>query len=128
MLIFKTRFDTESVRLIATYLTATLCQGELDAARSNHRARADAYREAVIDTSVTSGVNPSQAKESSAFVDPSSFVLDARKVDPGRFKAPLRVLQALHDLLFTRTSELQKFAKIISESLTLPPYCPTHSR
>jgi hypothetical protein len=52
------------------------------------------------------------------FVDPAStFVLDARRVDPGRYRSSLRVLQALHDLLLTpkSTAELQKFAKIISE-------------
>ncbi|KAM0748128.1 beach-domain-containing protein [Meredithblackwellia eburnea MCA 4105] len=100
LIIVRAHFNTESVRHLATFLTATLCQVIEKPAR----------------------INGAPTQPTPATVDPSkSFVLDAEAVDQGSLRAPLRVLKGLHDLLLNPDSEneLTKFAKVITSKWAL---------
>ncbi|KAL8292462.1 hypothetical protein RQP46_001074 [Phenoliferia psychrophenolica] len=95
LLVVRAHFTTESVRHIATFLTATLCQVAAPALGS---------------TPPITAVDPS-----------TSFVLDASAVEVGASRAPLEVLVGLHNLLLgpDSDSELAKFAKVITAKWSL---------
>ncbi|KAK4047538.1 beige protein-like 1 [Microbotryomycetes sp. JL201] len=99
----RSNFTTDTVRHIATFLTATLCQ---------------TIRAPPLMTPAT----PGQGEVDLGYTEPDdetipSFIIDARdlKAD-AQSKASLRVLAGLHDLLLEPDAfaELQKFARIIT--------------
>lgn len=61
----------------------------------------------------TKGKQPAKAHE-----QPSTFVYDVQQLDAGRCRAPIRILQKLHDLLLDpeQTTALAKWAKHVRVS------------
>ena len=131
LLVVRAHFTTESVRHIATFLTATLCQGESFILDSKEVVSEWDFMNPVVDppkraslltatpVQVTSALSPTPPIST---VDPStSFVLDASAVDVGASRAPLEVLIGLHNLLLgpDSDSELAKFAKVITAKWSL---------
>ncbi|SGY50147.1 BQ5605_C001g00859 [Microbotryum silenes-dioicae] len=103
MLVVTAHFSTETVRHVATFLTATLCQVVHVSAHPIEPAEN-------IDSPDPEAENPAEA-----------FVLDVRRLDAGSYAASLRVLSALHDLVLgtESTQALAKFAKVITTKWTL---------
>ncbi|KAK4047592.1 beige protein-like 1 [Microbotryomycetes sp. JL221] len=107
MELVKSNFTTDTVRHIATFLTATLCQ-------------------TIQAPPLMTPATPGQGEIDLGYIDPvdnsdnstgTRFILDARLLKYSQqVKAPLRVLAGLHDFLLESDSlgELQKFARIIT--------------
>ncbi|GAA5893041.1 hypothetical protein JCM6882_006922 [Rhodosporidiobolus microsporus] len=84
LVILRESFSSESVRYVATYLSAALAEGQ-------------------------------------AHEPPSVFVLDASKPEHERYRAPLRLLRGLHDILLDPScaDAVPKFAKHVQTKWTL---------
>ncbi|GJN87145.1 hypothetical protein Rhopal_000090-T1 [Rhodotorula paludigena] len=92
MLIVSGNLATDTIRYLATYLAASLT------------------------TDSTKGKQPAKAHE-----QPSTFVYDVQQLDAGRYRAPIRILQKLHDLLLDpeQTTALAKWAKHVRSKWVL---------
>ncbi|SCV71197.1 BQ2448_2785 [Microbotryum intermedium] len=125
MLVVTAHFSTETVRHVATFLTATLCQGEWQLCATDLTAMLTLSNQlhAVVHVSA----HPVEPAENVDSPDPEAenpaeaFVLDVRRLDAGSYTASLHVLSALHDLVLgtDSTQALAKFAKVITMKWTL---------
>lgn len=115
MVVVKEQFSTETIRHLATFLTATLCQGRL--LFFCFLLRGIQYEHlliclngVVVEPTLTSSALPTSDAQ------PSSFIFDASAIKQGNQKSSLHILHLLHDFLLApdREVELEKFGKIIT--------------